>query len=100
MQFEAPLLVPEKHPELVGPAAPTGSGNTGDGGSKGQDKALAIDEAPAGADVPIDSYDVDRSKLALHGADGRRCGCELCKVVKQRRHSAKSGSHPHAEAKI
>ena len=40
---------------------------------------------------------MDRAKLALHGADGNKCGCE---AVKQRRHGAKAGSHPHSEEKI
>ena len=41
-----------------------------------------------------------RSDLALHGADGKPCRCEVCLRVKQRRHRASADSHPHAEAKI
>ena len=26
--------------------------------------------------APLDSYDIDRAKLALHGAGGNSCGCE------------------------
>ena len=59
-------------------------------------------EAKSGGSTPkvIDYYSVDRATQALHGADGRKCGCPLCKSVKQRRHGAKSESHPHAEDKI
>ena len=45
----------------------------------------------------LDSCDVDKAALALHGAGGARCGCSLCQQVKQRRHAAKAGSHPHSE---
>ena len=98
---EAQVQVEAPSPALASSAGGGEDAPQGVGSSSAEERlAPAIDDAPAGAQVPIDNYDVDRSKLALHGADGSRCGCELCKVVKQRRHSAKSGSRPHAESKI
>ena len=48
-----------------------------------------IDDSQSQGSANIEYYDVDRAKLALHGADGNKCGCDLCKAVKQRRHGGR-----------
>ena len=60
--------------------------------------ALIQDEEPEAAEDKVQH--VDRARLVLHGADGNKCGCDLCKAVKHRRHGAKAGSHPHSEEQI
>ena len=71
---------------------------SGSGQAEEKVQHIADSQSPAGAD--IEYYDVDRAKLALHRADGNKCGCDLCKAVKQRRRGAKASSHPHSEEKI
>ena len=56
--------------------------------------------APESASASIENFDVERARMALHGADGNRCGCELCRATKQQRHPARQNSHPHSEDKI
>ena len=75
--------------------------------------APAAEEPPAreeegeGADADGDAEDrpaeaklFDAATMALHGADGRPCRCGICRRIKQRRHYARSDSHPYSEAKV
>ena len=62
-----------------------------------------VDPLPEADDASVarrEAKTFDNMQLALHGADGKPCRCPVCLRVKQRRHYAKSESHPHAEARI
>ena len=54
------------------------------GSGRAEEKIQHLEESKSQSDPDIEFYDVDRAKIALHGADGNKCGCDLCRAVKQR----------------
>ena len=87
-----------------GAASPAGQGPAGLWHACDSDESVAQDAEVAQADAdqdradPLANFSVERATLALHGEDGRKCGYELCKAVKQP--ESKSVSHPHSEESI